>query len=58
MSHQTRRRHRRRRRGGRLLRLAVFAALATVVLRRLRDSGMHEHFAAAHDGHGMPHHYE
>ncbi len=57
MSHRTRRRHRRHRRRSRLLRLVLFAALATVVLRRLRGHNLQEHFAAAHDGHGS-HHYD
>ncbi len=52
-------RHRTKRRRGRLLRLAVFATLAAVVLRRLRDRHeLHEHFAAAHNGHAMDPHYD
>ncbi len=51
-------RHRTNRRHGRLLRLAVFAALAAVLLRRLRGRDLHEHFASAHDGHGTPRHYD
>ncbi len=51
-------RHRAKRRRGRLLRLAVFAALAAVVLRRLRGHELHERFAAAHNGHAMDPHYD
>lgn len=50
-------RHGTKRRRRRLLRLAVFAALAAVLLRRLRGHGLHEHFAGAHDGHAMDPHY-
>ncbi len=62
MSHWTGRRHRRHqtgRRRGRLLRLALFAALVVVGLRRLRDRHeLHEHFAGAHHGHAMDPHYD
>ncbi len=51
-------RHRTKRRRGRLLRLAVFATLAAVVLRRLRGHELHERFAGAHDGHEMDLHCE
>ncbi len=58
MSHRTGRRHRTNRRHGRLLRLAFFAALAAVVMRRLRGRNLREHFARAHHGHEMDaHHY-